>query len=105
VKQPDYFYTSPIQIEEPLVYNDNSDKVENAQKMLKGLGFEPGRVDGYFSKQTETAVKSFQSKYDLPLTGQIDEQTGGKLEAIIIEEVRKEENDVQLQAAMNALLK
>lgn len=103
IKQPDYFYTSPIQIEEPLVYDVNNEQVKNAQRMLKGIGFEPGRVDGYYSQEMVNAVKSFQQKYDLPTTGKIDEKTASTLQEKVIEQVRKEENDLQLQAALKVL--
>ena len=103
VRQPEYFYTNPLQIEEALVYNDNNEQIANAQKMLKGLGFETGRVDGYFNKKTEVAVKAFQKSYDIPITGKIDQKTAAMLESKIIEEVKAEENDVQLQTALQLL--
>ncbi|WP_458415388.1 S41 family peptidase [Schinkia sp. CFF1] len=106
VKQPDYFYSSPIQIDkEPLVYDTNNEQVKSAQLMLKGLGFEPGRHDGYFSKQTEVAVQAFQEANKLPVTGQIDKDTAKKLEEKIIEEVKDEKNDIQLETAIKTLYK
>ncbi|MBA2175583.1 PDZ domain-containing protein [Halobacillus locisalis] len=105
VKQPDYFYTNPVDVEEPLGYNDNSDKVKNIQEMLKGLGYDPGRADGFYSEKTVKAVESFQSDAGLDVTGEIDEKTGGKLEEQIVEEVRKEENDKQMQKALDVLFK
>lgn len=106
IKQPDYFYSSPIQIEkEPLVFDTNNEKVKSAQLMLKGLGFEPGRSDGYFSKQTEVAVQAFQKANQLPVTGQIDKNTATKLEEKIIAAVRDEKNDIQLQTAIKMLYK
>lgn len=103
VKQPAYFYTNPVEIKEPLKYNDTDEKVGNIQKMLKGLGHDPGRTDGYFSKGTEAAVKDFQKEADLSVTGEVDEETGGKLEEAIIEEVRNEDNDKQMQKALDVL--
>lgn len=83
----------------------NNEQVKNAQMMLKGLGFEPGRVDGYFSKQTETAVKAFQQTVGLPQTGKISKETAGKLQQTLIEKVRDPKNDVQLDTAIRALFK
>lgn len=102
-KQPDYFYTSPIQLEKELEFDMNNEKIKSAQLMLKGLGFDPGREDGYFSKETETAVKEFQKANKLPETGKIDEKTASTLESKIIEKVRDEKNDLQLKTAMKAL--
>ncbi|MGI8315517.1 S41 family peptidase [Halobacillus mangrovi] len=103
VKQPEYFYTNPVEIEEPLKRNDNNDKIKNVQEMLKGLGYDPGRTDGYYSKETEAAVEAFQSDSGLEATGQVDEKTGGKLEEKIVEEVRNEENDRQMEKALEVL--
>ncbi|CDQ19226.1 S41 family peptidase [Halobacillus karajensis] len=103
VKQPEYFYTNPVEVEESLQYNDNHEKVKNIQIMLKGLGHDPGRTDGYFSKETEEAVKAFQSDVGLETTGIVDEKTGGKLEEAIISEVRDEKNDKQMQKAVEVL--
>ncbi|MFZ0474246.1 MAG: S41 family peptidase [Halobacillus sp.] len=103
VKQPSYFYTNPVEIKEELKYNDNNEKVKNIQKMLKGLGYEPGRTDGYFNQGTKSAVEAFQAENGLEATGDVDEKTGGKLEEAIVEEVRKEENDRQMDKAVEAL--
>jgi carboxyl-terminal processing protease len=103
VEQPGYFYSNPIQLEEDLAYDMNNDKVKNVQLMLKGLGFEPGREDGYYSKETETAVKAFQQANDLSVTGIVDSKTAGKIEGEIMNEVRDEKNDLQLKAAVKIM--
>ncbi|WP_079478188.1 S41 family peptidase [Halobacillus salinus] len=103
VKQPEYFYTNPVDIEEALQFNDNGDKVKNVQKMLDGLGYDPGRTDGFFSEETVSAVEAFQKEAGLDVTGEVDEKTGGKLEELIIEEVRSEENDKQMEKAVEVL--
>lgn len=103
VKQPDYFYTHPIQIDEPLVYNHTGEKIENVQQMLKGLGYTIEREDGYFDETTEEAVKTFQSDNDLETTGEIDKETAGLIEAKVIEKVRSGEDDQQLEEALNSL--
>jgi carboxyl-terminal processing protease len=104
VKQPEYFYANPINFEKELVYDMNNEKIKSAQQMLKGLGFNPGREDGYFSKETEAAVKAFQKANKLPVTGKIDKQTAGLLEAKIIEAIRDDQNDKQLKTAMKLLV-
>ncbi|TGB02351.1 S41 family peptidase [Halobacillus salinus] len=103
VKQPEYFYTNPVDIEESLQFNDNGDKVKNVQKMLDGLGYDPGRTDGFYSEETVSAVEAFQKEAGLDVTGEVDEKTGGKLEELIIEEVRSEENDKQMEKAVEVL--
>ncbi|MFD2922596.1 S41 family peptidase [Halobacillus naozhouensis] len=103
VKQPDYFYTSPVEIEEPLTYNNNGDKIKSIQEMLKGLGYSPGRTDGYFSEETKEAVETFQSEHQLNVTGEVDAKTAGKLEELIVKKVRDEENDRQMKKALEVL--
>ncbi|WP_078378919.1 S41 family peptidase [Sutcliffiella halmapala] len=107
VKQPDFFYANPINLEEneQLAFDTNSEKVKNVQLMLKGLGFDPGREDGYYSKETENAVKSFQADNDLSATGKIDGSTAELIQSKLLEAVRSEKNDVQLQEALKNLFK
>ncbi|WP_173915631.1 S41 family peptidase [Halobacillus sp. Marseille-Q1614] len=105
VKQPDYFYSNPVEVEETLKYDDNSDQVKSIQEMLKGLGYDPGRTDGYFSKETEQAVKEFQQDENLEATGQVTGETAGKIQELIVSEVRDEENDRQLDEALEVLFK
>lgn len=105
VEQPELYQTSPLQIEESLVLDMNNEQVKTAQVALKGLGFEPEREDGYFSKGTETAVKAFQQTNELPITGKIDQQTANTLNQKVIEQRGKEENDVQLKMAIKSLFK
>ncbi|MBM7648779.1 carboxyl-terminal processing protease [Bacillus ectoiniformans] len=100
VKQPDYFYAHPLQIEKPLESGMNNEVIESAQIMLKGLGYGPGKADGYYSKETEQAVRAMQLKSRLKGTGKIDKQTAEKLEQLWVAEMKKEKNDLQLQAAL-----
>ncbi|WP_099355541.1 S41 family peptidase [Fredinandcohnia onubensis] len=104
-KQPEYFYANPIQFEKELTQNMNNEKIKNAQIMLKGLGFDPGREDGYFSGETVIAVKAFQQANDIEATGTINEKTAGAIEAKVIESIRDEKNDLQLKKAMEVLFK
>lgn len=100
VKQSDLFHTHPIQMNEPLEKDMNNEQVKNAQIILKGLGYEPGRTDGYFSESTESSVKAFQRENNLKVDGIIDEKTAAKLEQTVISELKKKENDFQLQTAI-----
>jgi carboxyl-terminal processing protease len=105
IKQPAIFATHPIQVEEPLEEDMNSEQVKNAQEVLASLGFAPGRTDGYFSTETTMAVKGFQLHADLEPTGKIDLKTAAKLEESAMEEMKKEQNDLQLQTALRLITK
>lgn len=105
VEQPALYQASPLQIEEVLTFDMNNDQIKTAQLALKGLGFEPGREDGYFSKATENAVKAFQQTNELPISGKIDLQTADTLNQKVLELRGKEDNDVQLKMAIKSLFK
>lgn len=105
IKQPDYYYATPIQFQSALSYNMNNDQVKSAQALLKDLGFEPGRTDGYFSQETETAVKAFQQSSSIDQTGIIDQKTADALQNKIIDKIRSGTNDLQMQAALKLVAK
>ncbi|MDQ1144368.1 carboxyl-terminal processing protease [Bacillus sp. SORGH_AS 510] len=105
IKQPAIFETHPIQVAKPLEEDMNNEQVKNAQEILAGLGFAPGRKDGYFSDETVVAIKGFQKQNDLPATGKIDEKTAAKLEEAAVKAMKKEKNDLQLQMALRLITK
>jgi carboxyl-terminal processing protease len=104
VEQPDYFRAVPIQADPTLEINMNGPNVRNLQMILKGLGYDPGREDGFYSAETEMAVRSFQAKNNLKATGAVDKKTAALMQKQLIEVVRNPQNDLQLQKAVEVLL-
>jgi carboxyl-terminal processing protease len=105
VSQPGYFDVSPLEVKNELLKDMNNEQVQTAQKMLNGLGYGPGREDGYFDNQTATAVKAFQTQSNIPITGNIDTQTANSLEEAVMNAVKNESNDLQLQVALKYITK
>ncbi|WP_410770701.1 S41 family peptidase [Fontibacillus sp. BL9] len=105
VSQPGYFSVAPINKEKAYKYDMLGEDIKSAQTMLQGLGYDPGRTDGYFSKATEDAVKKFQSKAKLQATGVLDEKTAEALEAGLIEQIRDPKNDNQMNRAIEVIRK
>ncbi|CAM3951159.1 S41 family peptidase [Mesobacillus thioparans] len=103
VNQPALYHTHPIQVDKPLRLDMNNEQIKNAQEILAGLGFEPGRTDGYFSNQTEIAVRVFQRNKSMNVTGVIDAKTATALEEAAREAMKQQENDLQLQTALRLL--
>lgn len=103
VDMPAYFRSTPLPRDTVLKYDMIGNDVRNLQVILMGLDLDPGRDDGYFSEQTKQAIEDFQAMHDLPVTGEVDEQTANKIEEKIISEMRKPENDTQLARAINYL--
>ncbi|EGK10626.1 S41 family peptidase [Kroppenstedtia eburnea] len=105
VKLPDYYGATPPQPDKTLKRDMTSQQVKNLQLILEGLGYRPDRTDGYYSEQTETAVKAFQRTQKLSVTGVVDSKTAMKLQDAYIEMLRKPENDLQLRVAVETLKK
>jgi carboxyl-terminal processing protease len=105
VSQPGYFGVSPLEVKKELLKDMNNEQVQTAQKMLNGLGYGTGREDGYFDNQTATAVKAFQTQSNIPITGIIDTQTANSLEEAVMNAVKNESNDLQLQVALKYITK
>ncbi|HXH14284.1 MAG TPA: peptidoglycan-binding domain-containing protein [Alphaproteobacteria bacterium] len=54
-------------------------EIQVAEQNLAELGFDPGLVDGIFTAQTEAAVRAFQERRGLPVTGILDSTTQQRL--------------------------
>ena len=50
-------------------YDQVNDHIKSMEIMLEGLGYQPKRTDGYFSKEASEALKKFQTDYHLQSTG------------------------------------
>lgn len=105
VKQPVYFNAHQLTIEKVLKRDMTDDQIQYAQTILKGIGFETGREDGYYDWNTEIAVKAFQKQYGMKATGNLDAKTAAQLETVILEKIQDEDNDIQLRTALNYLAK
>ncbi|AOK90103.1 S41 family peptidase [Paenibacillus polymyxa] len=105
VEQPEYFTVAPLNKEKSLKYNMNSSDVKNAQIILQGLGYNPGREDGYFDKVTESSVIAFQKQAKLTASGIIDAKTAAAMEAKLIEKIRDPKNDNQLKQGIEEIRK
>lgn len=105
VSQPDYFSVAPINKEKTFKYDMLGDDIKNAQIMLSGLGFNPGRKDGYFDRTTEKALKEFQASKKLKTSGLLDAKTAEALETSLIDQIRNPKNDKQLNRALEEIRK
>ncbi|SDG28897.1 carboxyl-terminal processing protease [Fontibacillus panacisegetis] len=105
VSQPDYFSVAPINKEKNYKYDTLGDDIKSAQIMLSGLGYDPGRKDGYFGKGTENAVKKFQDDNKLEVTGVLDAKTAEALESSLIKQIQDKKNDNQMNRAIEEIRK
>jgi Putative peptidoglycan binding domain len=50
-------------------------EIRVAEGHLRDLGFEPGPVDGTFTAETQAAIRAFQSRYGMSVSGLLDRET------------------------------
>jgi peptidoglycan hydrolase-like protein with peptidoglycan-binding domain len=53
--------------------------IQVAEEHLQAFGYDPGPVDGVFTPQTQAAVRAFQRRYGLSVSGLLDRQTRREL--------------------------
>jgi peptidoglycan hydrolase-like protein with peptidoglycan-binding domain len=54
-------------------------EVQVAEEHLRAFGYDPGPVDGRFTAQTQAAVRAFQARYGLRISGRLDRETRREL--------------------------
>ena len=104
VEQTKLFETVAIAKDQDIQLDMVGDEVKNIQLILEGLGFNPGRTDGYFDLQTREAVIAFQKEYAMDASGIINVETAMKLEELVIQKFLDPANDTQLKYAIQHLL-
>ena len=57
----------------------NTQRVSEAQEVLKNDGIYSGPVDGRMSQDSREAIRSFQQSHQLSMTGTIDDETARQL--------------------------
>jgi peptidoglycan hydrolase-like protein with peptidoglycan-binding domain len=53
--------------------------IQVAEAHLQAFGYDPGPVDGIFTAQTQAAVRAFQRRYGLSVSGLLDYETRREL--------------------------
>lgn len=59
--------------------------VEVVQRHLKAAGYDPSRVDGTFDERTAGALRAYQRREKIPVTGEVDATTWRHLKGATIE--------------------
>jgi peptidoglycan hydrolase-like protein with peptidoglycan-binding domain len=54
-------------------------EIQVAEAHLRDFGLDPGLVDGFFTAQTQAAVRALQARYGLQVSGQLDRDTRQEL--------------------------
>jgi murein L,D-transpeptidase YcbB/YkuD len=53
----------------------DAEGVRKVQAALQKKGIDPGPIDGIFGPRTKEAVRTFQSRYGIKASGEVDNQT------------------------------
>jgi len=101
VALPDYASLTLINPETELKISSSSSEVKTAQQMLKALGYDPGREDGFFDEKTEEAVKNFQNAKGIEATGILTGSSTTALMEGLREQIKA--NDTQIVKAVEVL--
>jgi carboxyl-terminal processing protease len=101
VALPDYASLPIINPDKEFTLSSTGTEVQSAQKMLKAIGFDPGREDGFFDEKTKEAVIAFQTAQSLPIDGVLKGDSTYKLMEVLKTQI--EANDTQLQKAVELL--
>lgn len=83
--------------------NLSVETVRSAQTMLKALGYYDGDITGNIGTKTETAIRSFQNKYGLPVDGIPGTQTMAKLSELYAGTSSLSSSSLQLGATGSAV--
>jgi carboxyl-terminal processing protease len=89
--------------EEVILFDTVDKRVENIQLILQIMGYTV-RDDGYFDVNTQNAIKDIQTNNGLPSTGNIDSETMVFLNEALSAYQNNQDNDSQLQAAIDYFL-
>ncbi|MBU8878923.1 PDZ domain-containing protein [Bacillus sp. FJAT-29790] len=101
VALPEYASLPLINPDEKLMLSSSSSQVKSAQQMLKAIGFDPGREDGFFDEKTKQAVEQFQTAEKLEVNGVLT----GKSTIALMQKLREklEKDDTQIKKAVEVL--
>jgi carboxyl-terminal processing protease len=101
VSLPDYANLTVVNPDEEFKLSSSSEQVKSAQQMLKAVGYNPGRVDGFFDENTKKAVIAFQKAEKLEETGVLKGETTTRLMQRLTEKISQ--NDTQIKKAVEVL--
>ena len=97
---PDYAYVTPLSTTVKLQLNDESDDVSTLKTMLNGLGYNL-TVNTTFDEATAAAVKDFQTKNALEVTGVVEEKTNTAMQVQLLAQLQA--NDPVIEKAVTTL--
>jgi len=77
-----------------LAQGDTGEPVRDLQARLKQIAWLSGTITGSYDATTVTAVRGFQAKREIPVTGEVDQRTLDRLHAMTREPSHEEKHNV-----------
>ena len=59
-------------------------RIERIQRQLNSLGYDAGPADGNFGPRTRAAIRAFEAREKLPVSGEISESLEDELRAALL---------------------
>ncbi len=94
---------SNFDIDEPLKYDQVSQNIIYMQKMLKVLGYNVDRTDGYFSTMTRTALQKFESDNNLTQDGVLSSEDKAILVSKLLAYANADAQDYQMHKVLSLI--
>lgn len=82
---------------------DKGDDVKDLQARLKQIAWFSERITGNYGDVTAAAVKGFQAKREIPVTGEVDQRTLDRLRAMTRKPTTDELNNVPRQTGSSSM--
>ncbi|MDF0479102.1 S41 family peptidase [Vagococcus sp. PNs007] len=100
---PDFAYLAPIGRDMTYQEGMTGKVMVNINGILAGIGYEVDAKSDKYDAQTKTAVSEHQKKFDLPVTGEIDNDTAHSLEKELAKKII--DNDETMTKALEEIVK
>lgn len=84
-----------FELDSSLQQDSVDERIAQFQKMLKLIGYDCGREDGYFSENTKTVLQQFEKDHQLTENGTFDQEDENALISAVIEYAYASQNDEQ----------
>jgi len=92
-----------VSLDKDYKYDEVHDIIAYMQESLKELGYKVDRQDGYFSKQTEVALKAFEKDHGLSVDGIYSQKDATLLLNALSYHLYQENDDVQYQKVLELI--
>lgn len=103
VEANELYVMEPVPVSGSFKVGDFNKDIEYGQKVLKAMGYQVSREDGYFDEDTATAIQEFREKQKIDGGAEMDASFFQELRETVIAYKADNKNDDQLQMSIGYL--